>query len=208
MKAELVLRNGFWWPKSDNWCHKVIHQELGDIDYALGFTDRREVAVQAGGNVGVWASKLAKFFGTVYTFEPDPVNFHCLEQNCPGDNIIKIKAALLDRPGDVGLVTDPGNVGAHYIGPGNYMRATALDELDLPACDYLCLDIEGSEPLALRGAEQTIRRHRPLIHIEEKGLSERYYGIPRSTCETWLAGLALGYRVVGKVRKDLIFQAR
>jgi len=42
----------------------------------------------------------------------------------------------------------------------------AIDDLGLAACHLLKLDIEGMEVEALRGAEQTVRAHRPLIYVE------------------------------------------
>lgn len=197
-----IEHDGFLWPETDNHCHKVIKDELKDIDKALAFDDRRSVAVQAGGNVGVWAAHLAEMFETVYTFEPDPDNYHCLVQNVPA-NVIHQQAALCNRPGSIRLEVDPKNVGAHYVNGKGKIPAITLDSLELPGCDYLCLDIEGFEPLALQGAEQTIAKYKPLIHIEEKGLSERYYGIAKGTAEQWLAD-TFGYAVVKKIRKDVI----
>lgn len=197
-----VERGGFLWPASDQWCSKVIFDEVGDIDAALAFTDRRAVAVQAGGNVGVWAAHLARHFETVHTFEPDPVNFACLTKNVP-INVRYQQAGLGDRAGHVRLEADPRNVGAHWVNGKGPLPMITIDSLNLPACDFICLDVEGFEPLALRGAEATIRRCRPVIMIEEKGLSERYYKIKRGTAERWLAE-TFGYRVAKKVRKDLI----
>lgn len=197
-----IEHDGFLWPEIDRHCHKVIKDELKDIDKALEFTDRRGIAVQAGGNVGVWAAHLAAIFETVYTFEPDPQNYHCLQQNVPA-NVIHQQAALCNRAGSIKLEVDPKNVGAHYVNGKGNIPAITLDSLNLPGCDYLCLDIEGFEPIALEGAAQTIAKFKPLIHLEEKGLSERYYGIAKGTAEQWLSD-TFGYAVVKKIRKDII----
>jgi FkbM family methyltransferase len=193
--------DGFFWPADDAWCHKVIHSELPDLDAAIGLTKGRTLAVQAGGNVGVWASRLAAHFATVYTFEPDATNYECLKRNVPL-NVKCQQAGLGAEPGRVGMALVQGNAGAHYLsGPGPIPIVT-IDSLDLTTCDLLILDVEGSEPAALRGAEQTIRQYRPVIMFEEKGLSERYYNIKRGTAEEFLKGL--GYRVANRVRADVI----
>jgi len=161
------------------------------------------MAVQAGGNVGVWASHLAKSFREVVTVEPDPVNYECLKRNVPS-NVMHQHAGFGDKPALAGMVNIKGNAGAHYIDGDGGCPIMMIDSLYLDACDLLCLDIEGYEPMALRGAEQTIRKYRPVIMFEEKGLSERYYGVPAGTSEKWVLSLGLDYRVKARVRKDVI----
>lgn len=202
---EMIQRNGFWWPANDDWCWRVIHDEVPDIDTAVSLTRGRRVAVQAGGNVGVWATRLARSFERVETVEPDVLNYECLVRNVPA-NVNHKRAGFGARPGSVSLVNVDGNAGAHYVGDGSVgdIPIITIDSLDLPACDLLCLDVEGHEPHALLGAEQTIRRFRPVVMFEEKGLSERYYGVARGTAERWLAELGIGYKVVMRVRADVI----
>lgn len=200
---DLIERNGFWWPANDGWCHKVIHEELSDLDAAVKLTRGKFVAVQAGGNVGVWASHLAKTFGLVVTVEPDATNYECLKRNVPS-NVQHQRAGFGAEKGGFGLVNVEGNAGAHYAKPEGDIPVVTIDGLGLGACDLIVLDVEGSEPAALRGAEQTIRQFRPVIMFEEKGLSERYYGIPEGTSQSWVLGLGLGYSVRGRVRKDVI----
>lgn len=200
-----VLRDGFWWPADDDWCWRVIHEEVAELDDVLARVPGRRLAVQAGGNVGVWAARLAQVFETVLTFEPVAVNYACLLRNVPA-NVRPQQAGLGDRAGTLGLSLVPGNAGAHWLVGRGDVPVITIDSLDLPACDFLCLDIEGMEPLALRGAEQTIRRHHPVIQIEEKGLSQKYYGIGAGKAERWLR--KLGYRVVHRVRKDLVLVYR
>jgi FkbM family methyltransferase len=200
---DLIERNGVWWPAHDGWCHKVIHEEVADVDAAAHLTKGKFVAVQAGGNVGVWAAHLAKTFGLVVTVEPDAANYECLKRNVPS-NVQHMRAGFGAGKGTLGLVNVEGNAGAHYARPGGDIPVATIDSLGLGACDLIVLDVEGSEPAALRGAEQTIRQFRPVIMFEEKGLSERYYGIARDTAEKWVTGLGLGYRVKSKVRADVI----
>lgn len=201
---DLIERDdGFWWPANDGWCHKVIHEELPDLDAAVRLTKGKTLAIQAGGNVGVWASHLAKSFAGVVTVEPDATNYECLKRNVPG-NVMHRQAGLADQLKLAGLNKVDGNAGAHYmVGVGDIPVIT-IDSLNLEACDLICLDIEGYEPLALQGAEQTIRKYSPVIMFEEKGLSQRYYGIPEGTAERWVIGLGLGYSVRARARRDVI----
>lgn len=202
----MMLHDGFYWPAGDAHCHKVIHSETPDIDEALSFVKKFVVAVQAGGNVGVWAALMAKRFNTVWTFEPDAANYACLVENVP-ENVRHANVGLGDKPDKVGMKLFPDNCGAHYVsGPGKIDIVT-LDSVDLPGCDYLCLDVEGYEPKALHGAKETIARFRPVIQIEEKGLSEKYYRIRAGAAEWWLVR-EHGYRMAKRVRKDVILVPR
>jgi FkbM family methyltransferase len=198
----MMLHDGYYWPAGDDHCHKVIHGETGDIDEALAFVTGFDVAVQAGGNVGVWATLMAKQFETVWTFEPDPANYACLVENVPS-NVRHMNAGLGDKAERVGMKLFPDNCGAHYVNGSGKIEIITLDSLSLPACDYLCLDVEGYEPKALHGAAETITRFRPVIQMEEKGLSEKYYGIRAGAAERWLVR-EHGYRIAKRVRKDVI----
>lgn len=200
---DLIERDGFLWPADDDWCHKVIHQELPDLDRAVALAKGKSVSIQAGGNVGVWAAHLAKSFRLVVTVEPDATNYECLKLNVP-TNVVHRNAGLGAVTGSIGLVNVAGNAGAHYAKQEGDIPVVTIDSMELNACDLICLDVEGSEPAALKGAEQTIRKFRPVIMFEEKGLSERYYGVARGSAEQWVLDLGMGYRVRDRVRKDII----
>lgn len=199
----MIRRGEFWWPEDDTWCHQVIHDELPDLDIAIGLTRGRKLAVQAGGNVGVWAAHLAGLFARVETAEPDEGNYACLRRNVPR-TVRHRRAAFGERHKSVGFRAIPGNGGAGYLAGGGDIPVVTIDGLALDACDLLILDVEGYEPLALRGAEYTIREFRPVLMFEEKGLSEAYYHFPRGTAEQWVASLGLGYEVKARPRADVI----
>src|SRR5690348_7833841 len=59
--------------------------------YTKYLTNHRLV-IQAGGNCGMYPVLFSQLFEQVYTFEPDPLNFYTLVQNCQSDNIVKIQA--------------------------------------------------------------------------------------------------------------------
>jgi hypothetical protein len=55
--------------------------------------------------------------------------------------------------------------------------------------DFIKMDIEGSEPEALMGAEQTIRKHRPKLAIAIYHDLRHFASIPH-----WIHDLNLGYK--------------
>lgn len=197
--------DGFYYPDDDTHCRAVLPAHAGDIDRVIGFcqTDKRRVCVQAGGNVGVFAKRLSTLFEVVYTFEPDPDNFACLCANVSAHNVIKLQAALGANGGRVELNREPGNCGAHAVrGLGN-LPVLALDSFELGALDLLYLDIEGYEYYALSGAIRHIISYRPVIVIEDKGLSSAY-NIARGACERMMS--AYGYHVAERLNdgRDVI----
>ena len=146
-------------------------------------------------------SKFIEHFDIIYTFEPDPINFYCLNQNISTPNVIKFQSCLgntsetvtvqqlirPDRPNDTG--------GVHVSGKG-YMPTIVLDNLNLPGCDLIQLDVEGSEMYVLYGARSSIRMHRPLIILETVN-----GGIQDMLFEE-------GYEVLKKVGPDTVFKHR
>ena len=92
-------RDGWCWPKDDvnTWAFLLKHFDLPQ--QISNHVSNKRVVVQAGGNCGLYPKQYGKLFDTVYTFEPDWLNFYCLVRNCPDDNIIKAQACLGDGPG-------------------------------------------------------------------------------------------------------------
>jgi FkbM family methyltransferase len=125
--------------------------------------------VQAGGNCGMYARLLSERFQWVYTFEPDPLNFHVLVQNCQRDNIIKLQAALGETNELIYVRRAPLiNCGMHIVEEvvGGRIPQMRIDDLHLPECDLICLDVECYEIHAVRGALKTIEKFRPVISVE------------------------------------------
>jgi len=60
---------------------------------------------------------------------------------------------------------------------GEEVKTTTIDKLSLERCDFIKLDLEGSEPLALLGATSTIKKFSPIILFEHNyhQLSEDLY---------------------------------
>lgn len=194
--------NGDYWPSSDKECHTVTNANVKDLDAAISQTRGRDVAIQAGGNCGVWPRYLAGIFKTVYTFEPDPDNFMCLNLNARAANIIKLQAAL-GLPGEpIALSNFPANVGAHRIDntPGR-IPMMSIDQLNLTACDMIQIDIEGYECFALCGGRKTIMRFKPVLMIEDKG-HEQKYGVPKGEMKDMLK--SWGYNLFQTVHRDII----
>lgn len=163
----------------------------------------RQVAVQAGGHVGVYPAALAAEFDTVYTFEPEHRNFECLVRNVPR-NVFAARGALGDKRGCVELRVHGKCSGGHSIGGAGRTPLYRIDDLALTACDALFLDLEGFEVHALRGAVKTISAFRPLV-VAEENKKLRGQGFEFGDVEKLLA--PFGYSVVDRVGEDIVLEA-
>jgi FkbM family methyltransferase len=166
MIEEIEIRDGWYWPKTDRNCWKFMlaHPNLPSEISTL-VNDRR-VVVQAGGNCGYYPKQYASLFQTVYTFEPEWLNFYCLNLNVPESNVVKNQACLGDTHSLVNLAIKEKNRGKNFVNGVGIYPTYKIDDLNLETCNLIHLDIEGYELFALRGAAKTIKKCRPVIVIE------------------------------------------
>lgn len=153
---------------------KYAFRDLDTVKRALPLFGGRSVCIQAGACLGVFPQYLAQLFETVYTFEPDPKLFREAQQNAVENNIIWFNAAVGFKRMTVGTSEarrdgskQPTHEGLTHVvegmGPIPVLR---IDDLDLPICNLICLDIEGYESQALAGARTTIDRCKPTLIVE------------------------------------------
>ena len=182
---------GKWlWPKEDTLCWKFFNdhekkewEHLG-INYHFPheilklLTDsKKRIAIQAGGNCGLYAKLYSKVFEKVITFEPDHRWFICLTHNADEKNIFKFQTALGNDNIPVSLIAPDfngkENLGAIYIQDNGIIPKIKIDSLGIDP-DLIHLDIEGSEWEALLGAQDTIQRSKPLIVVEWNQSGKKY----------------------------------
>ena len=143
--------------------------QAADIDTALRFVDRFDCAIDCGAHRGVITRQLAKRFKSVTAIEPGP-----LADKIEGATVVR--AALADKPGRCALEDGKVNTGQLHVIDGDAVEVITLDSLGLSP-DFIKIDVEGMEWHTIKGGEETIRRCKPVIMLEENGLNRRY-GIP------------------------------
>jgi FkbM family methyltransferase len=204
IREELVEGVGPWiWPIEDDGAWRGPSEEFASIrDHILKFAKKRQLIVTAGGCCGMYPRLWDELFEAVYTFEPAPLNYYCLIQNCPSESIKKFNLALGEfEQKNWMTVSDKSNVGMgrvvseHAPEEKIVIDMVSLDSYNLPACDVIQFDLEGYEPAALLGAINTIQTYRPVISIEAKNKADTSFGLLNS----W------GYKPVAETRFDTIF---
>jgi FkbM family methyltransferase len=121
--------------------------------------------------------------GNVHAFEAYPAFFDILSQNVRASryaNVVCHPDALSDQDGDACVPKIAMDVTANF-GGSSFLEASQarsggtgdirihfrpLDSLMREPVDFIKLDIEGMECLALRGAERILRQHKPVVFTE------------------------------------------
>ena len=158
----------------------VLYYQKGKLNIALGFVKNFTIAIDAGANYGIMSANLNSMFSKIYAFEVDPPVRECLKKNVEKfqlDNVIVCDCGLSDKEELVSLNYLKNTFGTHInkeVSGTNSCKT--LDSFGLTEVGFIKLDCEGYEPYILKGAEQTIKKYRPVILMEEKNYSKRYYG--------------------------------
>ena len=164
------------------------------------------------GEVSFLASQKVGSSGKVYSFEPDPDNYTRFDYNLSLNtftNIVFVKKGLGDNPGKYKIamnVNEPGNNGSNSIVPDKKTDINKLArEIDvvrfddwiaenpLDKIDLVKIDIEGFELQALKGAEMTLKKYKPIIYSELHDVKLREHGTSAKELIDYLK--ALGYTV-------------
>lgn len=133
------------------------------------------VFVDIGANMGWFTLLAATIAGQVIAIEPNPANVQLLYRSLLANGFTNVQVrpcAVTDQPtllslnflrsnGFVTPVEQAGETGT--IVPGQPLDSL-LKELD--SLDVIKMDIEGHEPVALRGMAETLRRFRPVLVFE------------------------------------------
>lgn len=173
--------HGWWFPDTEDHFPKMLAKSVakgGPKEYqyqvrnrSLGYVREKRVALDIGANVGLWSRDLVKQFTQVIAFEPVAMFRECLERNVVAKNLEVNPIALGDQEGMIKMIITEGNTGHTHVDPNSVngdIKIVKLDSLELLVVDYVKIDCEGFEYRVLQGAEQTIKRCRPVIVIEQK----------------------------------------
>ncbi len=136
------------------------------------------VVVDVGANIGALTIPLAHITGsggTIVAIEPQRAVYQLLCANLALNetgNVHAIHAAAGRAPGRAFVpVPDPakpGNFGGVELADkgGEQIGVVSIDTLQLPACHFIKIDVEGQEQSVIAGAAETIARFRPTLYVE------------------------------------------
>ena len=120
------------------------------------------------GNTSLYFSKQVGASGHVYGFEAASNTFEKYRHNMRGiDNVTPVHVAVSNVTGSLRFSGD--TAGARLAEYGEEVPAITLDDFcrshSLSKVDYIKMDVEGAEDIALQGAINTIQKYRPKMAI-------------------------------------------
>lgn len=156
-----------------------------------------------GANAGYFTLLLSKLTGPkgkVYSFEPQRSNANYIRRHLELNsvrNVTLLECALADNNGTVNFLGD-GPQGRISMEGKDSVECRTLDSAGLPPPDVMKIDVEGAEVALVRGAQQTLRTHRPRVFMS--------LHIPQSSVKDLGENLtSMGYVVtIGGRESDLV----
>ena len=139
---------------------------------------KKNTAIDIGAHCGFWSFYLSINFKKTYAFEPISIFRECFSRNISTNNVKLFPFAIGEANKLVSLDIDLKNTGATHISKEinekNLVKMKMLDEFEFENLDFVKIDVEGYESNVVIGAENTFKKHKPIIIIEQKDHSKRY----------------------------------
>jgi len=138
--------------------------------FYYSYTPRQgDIVIDVGAGVGTEALSLSRLVGDtgrVFAIEAHPETYRCLVKLCDLNalrNVSPRQVAIMDKAGSVTLSDSDSNISNRVVKDtldAITVPGVSLDELAeterLPRIDFLKMNIEGAEALALRGMRRTL----------------------------------------------------
>ena len=173
--------------------HNTYHEiELLEKWY-LPHAGQIKCVYDLGANIGNNAIYFAKYAkdANVFAFEPVPATFQILQANieqndlasrikafpyASGEEDASVKMEVNTKYLDGSVISDKGT---------QTVQVRALDGLDLPAPDFIKMDVEGCQLQTLKGMERTLPASSPYLWIEIFSTTHSHGRSEQETQETF-----------------------
>lgn len=205
---------GLWLPKHEQHLIEWMQQRNDIVDgkpayqhhklsKALSFVRQFRGAVDVGAHCGLWSMHLIKRFQFLHAFEPVALHRECFTRNVGhAHSVLLYPYALGEKAGSVSIHTSTSSSGDSWVKGDGDIPLERLDVFDLHNIDFIKLDCEGYELFALRGGEDTLKRCRPVICVEQKPGRAQKFGLKETEAVDYLQ--SLGARVLSVLSGDYI----
>jgi len=158
------------------WCESelVLLKQVNDI---RPFDTVLDIGAHVGSHTLFFAKLVDERGGEVLSFEPQRGCFTLLCTNLALNGLQRVaphKVVVSDETGVMGVPLLRQDVAASFGAIGlledvprtDRVNMITIDSLDLQSCSLIKVDVEGMEAHVIRGAENTIQNHRPVLFVE------------------------------------------
>ena len=177
-------RNGvFMYNKNDAYIGRSldVYGEFSELESELfrHILQPGMTALDIGANIGVHTVAMAQMVGEqgrVVAIEPQRIIYQMLCGNLALNNVANTVTLMVGIGRENGMINLPvidynrqnnfGGVSLSSYAAGETVQLVTIDAMNLPHCNFIKLDVEGMELEALQGALQTIRKHKPILYVE------------------------------------------
>ena len=189
-------RGTFSWLETDEFVGRALNDygeySEGEIALFQQILKPGDIAIDVGANIGALTVPIAQLVGPtgeVYAYEPGHNNLAVLALNIRQNNLANVEIvpfAAGDKAGEVTVVPvaspnlwrKPEEKFNKTFGDPVKVKTVPIDSLKLEKCKLVKVDVDGMEIETLIGMDDTIKRCRPLIYIEneQEGKQEELIG--------------------------------
>jgi FkbM family methyltransferase len=140
-----------------------------EVNIMRSFLRPGDTALDIGANIGDLTLPMSRFVGDqgrVYALESHSDTYHVLCANMALNGIRNVKALncfIADAP-DVDTAGPWGQFG--YVSDVWGTQIVAIDSLNIEACAFIKIDVDGKELQVLRSAQKLIQKARPALYFE------------------------------------------
>lgn len=202
--------NHYTWPRDGPMWEKSAVEKF----FSFVPRDKKACMVDVGAQSGLY-TLFAKHFPNlhIHAFEPFPDSMKALKENIKLNNITNVTTydfGVSDKCGEYVLNTSRHHNGLHTMGTNPLrfndvvpisIKTTTIDSLNIDV-DFIKIDTEGWEYNILKGAEETIKRCKPLMQIEWNETNMAQCSVNPIELKEYVT--SLGYVPVSKIGEELI----
>lgn len=172
----------------DSWVGRSLNlygeYSEGEVALFTKLVRANDVVIDVGAHVGVFTMVFARLTapgGAVLAFEPQRHLYHLLCANVAVNNFRHVYCLNKAAGAATGSIkvpqfdyTNPVNMGLMELDkqwPANIRSEQAdvarIDDMGVPSCRLIKVDVEGMEHQVLSGATSLIQKHRPFLYVED-----------------------------------------
>jgi FkbM family methyltransferase len=143
----------------------------GEVALMRAFLHEGDTVIDVGANIGAFTVPMAQMVGdkgSVYAVESDPQTFNVLCANLALNGIRNTKPLNGFVATGEGAVAEVTNTTSGPVGNPSASAFLTLDSLELNACHFIKVDVDGGELEVFRSGEMQIERFRPILYFENE----------------------------------------